>query len=92
MKTCNEENILKLEYYLESRSYVLGYEPSSLDRDICIAIKERKISSWQNLPNVERWFNHIKSFSEDDQRRFTVPFALYFRPIPVISKNKWNIQ
>ena len=71
-KTSNEDKLKALETYLESRTYLFKYEPSSIDRDVFIGIRDRNLSSWQNFPNIERWYKHIKSFSDEEQRRFTV--------------------
>ena len=71
-KTSNEEKLKALEAYLESRTYLFKYEPSSIDGEVYIGIRDRNLSSWQNFPNIERWYNHIKSFNDEEQRRFTV--------------------
>ena len=72
-KACNEDKLKALETYLESRTYLFKYEPSSIDREVFIGIRDRDLSSsWQNFPNIERWYKHIKSFNDEEQRRFTV--------------------
>jgi len=71
-KACNEDKLKALETYLESRTYLFKYEPSSIDREVFIGIRDRDLSSsWQNFPNIERWYKHIKSFNDEEQRRFT---------------------
>ena len=72
LKGCKEDNISLIDSHLESRSYIFDYEPTSLDREVFLGIKDRNITSWQNFPNLERWYNHLKSFSDEDLRRFTV--------------------
>ena len=72
LKGCKEDNISLIDSHLESRSYIFDYEPTSLDREVFLGIKDRNITSWQNFSNLERWYNHLKSFSDEDLRRFTV--------------------
>ena len=72
LEKCSEENIKSIEKHLDSNSYLLGYEPSALDKDAYKSLKTRKFSNWQDFPNLQRWFCHIESFSSDEQNAFMV--------------------
>jgi len=51
----------KLNEILRDRSYIQGYQPSQADTTSFNAIKSAPGS---DLPNVLRWYNHIKSFGD----------------------------
>ena len=72
LEKCSEEDINSIEKHLDSNSYLLGYEPSTLDKDAYKSLKTRKFSNWQDFPNLQRWFCHIDSFSCDEQNAFMV--------------------
>ena len=72
LEKCSEEDIKSIERHLDSNSYLLGYEPSALDKDAYKSLKTRKFSNWQDFPNLQRWFCHIESFSSDEQNAFMV--------------------
>jgi len=55
-----------LENYLSDKSYVVGYEPSKADVDTFTAIQAPQAKT----PNVLRWYNHIKSFSDKERSQF----------------------
>lgn len=55
-----------LENYLSQKSYIVGYEPSKADVDTFSAIQPPQAKT----PNVLRWYNHIKSFSDKERAQF----------------------
>ncbi|XP_050531816.1 elongation factor 1-beta [Daktulosphaira vitifoliae] len=55
-----------LENYLSSKSYIVGFEPSKADLDTFALIQTPQAKT----PNVLRWYNHIKSFSDKDKVQF----------------------
>ncbi|XP_025193667.1 elongation factor 1-beta' [Melanaphis sacchari] len=55
-----------LENYLSQKSYIVGYEPSKADVDTFAAIQAPQAKT----PNVLRWYNHIKSFTEKERTQF----------------------
>lgn len=73
LQTCPEESFKAIDGYLEQRSYLYGYEPSSIDKDALKCLKNRKTpANWSNYGNLERWFLHISSFSDAEQNKFLV--------------------
>jgi len=58
----------QLDNLLLDQPYLSGFSPSSLDSDI---FKQSKQPS-PALPNLLRWFNHIKSYSSAERESFTV--------------------
>ena len=72
LEKCSEENIKSIEKHLDSNSYLIGYEPSTLDTEAYKSLKTRNFSNWQDFPNLQRWFCHIESFSSDEQNAFMV--------------------
>ncbi|XP_060838052.1 elongation factor 1-beta' [Rhopalosiphum padi] len=55
-----------LENYLSLKSYIVGYEPSTADVDTFAAIQAPQAKT----PNVLRWYNHIKSFTDKERTQF----------------------
>ena len=55
-----------LENYLSQKSYIVGYEPSTADVDTFAAIQAPQAKT----PNVLRWYNHIKSFTDKERTQF----------------------
>ena len=76
LEKCSEDNLKTLENHLESNSYLIGYEPSILDKESYKSLKSRKFANWETFPNLHRWFLHIESFSVDEQNAFTVEYYL----------------
>ena len=72
LEKCSEESIKSIEKHLDSNSYLIGYEPSTLDTEAYKSLKTRNFSNWQDFPNLHRWFCHIESFSSDEQNAFMV--------------------
>jgi len=58
----------QLDNLLLDQPYLSGFSPSSLDSDI---FKQSNQPS-PALPNLLRWFNHIKSYSSAERESFTV--------------------
>lgn len=50
-------------YYIQ---YIFSYEPSKADVDTFSAIQAPQAKT----PNVLRWYNHIKSFSDKERAQF----------------------
>ena len=72
LEKCSEESIKSIERHLDSNSYLIGYEPSTIDTEAYKSLKTRNFSNWQDFPNLQRWFCHIESFSSDEQNAFMV--------------------
>ena len=89
LEKCSEENIKSIEKHLDSNSYLIGYEPSTLDTKAYKSLKTRNFSNWQDFPNLQRWFCHIESFSSDEQNAFmvqkygTLKFLFFFLRVDV---------
>lgn len=65
-----ENHLQAFDEYLKPRSYICGYLPSAADRQIhnkLLPVNKRQLN---NYPNLSRWFGHIDSFSESEQRAF----------------------
>ncbi|VVC25385.1 Hypothetical protein CINCED_3A007389 [Cinara cedri] len=60
------EGVQFLENYLSQKSYIVGYEPSKADVETFSAIQAPQTKT----PNVLRWYNHIKSFSDKERSQF----------------------
>ncbi|KRT86450.1 hypothetical protein AMK59_958, partial [Oryctes borbonicus] len=65
-----EQGIGKLNSYLEDKSYISGFVPSQADIDTLRSIT--KAPPADNYPHAARWYNHIKSFSPEEQKSFAV--------------------
>ncbi|GJQ66113.1 putative eukaryotic elongation factor 1 beta central acidic region [Trypoxylus dichotomus] len=65
-----EEGIKQFNTYLEDKSYVSGFVPSQADVDTFKSIA--KAPSAGNYPYFARWYNHIKSFSPEEQKSFAI--------------------
>ncbi|XP_060881194.1 elongation factor 1-beta' [Metopolophium dirhodum] len=55
-----------LEAYLSKKSYIVGYEPSTADIDTFASVTSPNAIT----PNLLRWFNHIKSFTDKERTQF----------------------
>lgn len=60
------QGVQYLENYLSQKSYIVGYEPSSADVETFSAIQAPQAKT----PNVLRWYNHIKSFTDKERKQF----------------------
>ena len=70
---CSEEKLSSIESHLENRSYLIDFEPTTLDKEAFVKLKARKKLLPDNLfQNIHRWFRHIDSFSVEEQNKFTV--------------------
>uniref|UniRef100_A0A1B6DAI1 Translation elongation factor EF1B beta/delta subunit guanine nucleotide exchange domain-containing protein n=1 Tax=Clastoptera arizonana TaxID=38151 RepID=A0A1B6DAI1_9HEMI len=72
-----ENGVKSLDSYLAERSYIQGYQPSLAD----IAVFEELSKAPSNsTPNALRWYNHIKSYSNDERKKLSgekkIPAAL----------------
>ena len=55
-----------LNVYLGDYSYLDGYTPSRLDCKVHSAFKKLCID-FEHKPNLERWFNHLSSYSNEER-------------------------
>ncbi|KAK6626519.1 hypothetical protein RUM43_003709 [Polyplax serrata] len=62
-----ESGVTKLNQYLSDKSYISGYQPS---QDDVTAFNSLSKPPGQNTPNVLRWYNHIKSYNNDERKKF----------------------
>ncbi|KAL0274812.1 UNVERIFIED_CONTAM: hypothetical protein PYX00_002846 [Menopon gallinae] len=62
-----EKGINELNKYLEDRSYITGYTPSQDDVNV---FKKITKAPGLNTPHAYRWYNHIKSFSNEELKEF----------------------
>ena len=59
----------ELEKYLENRSYVEDYNPTSADVEILGKLEQLQIGG-ADFPHLIRWRNHLLSFEEAEKRKF----------------------
>ncbi|XP_023026492.1 elongation factor 1-beta' [Leptinotarsa decemlineata] len=67
-----EKGVKELNSFLEDKSYISGYAVSQADID---ALAQLAKAPGANLPHALRWYNHIKSFSADELKKFGVSGA-----------------
>ncbi|XP_025412398.1 probable elongation factor 1-beta [Sipha flava] len=60
------QGVKQLEEFLSNKSYICGYEPTKADVETFSALEV----SQAKTPNVLRWYNHIKSFSDKERAQF----------------------
>ncbi|EEB11659.1 elongation factor 1-beta', putative [Pediculus humanus corporis] len=61
------KGVKDLNSYLEDKSYISGYEPS---QDDVKAFDSMGKAPGSDTPNALRWYNHIKSFNNDERKKF----------------------
>ena len=66
------ENLQALDSHLESNSFLDGFEPSTLDKDTHLGLAKHKTVPWTELINLERWFKHLNSYSDEEKKTFAV--------------------
>jgi len=59
---------------LSSESYITGYAPSKDDADLWSQIKPGSFDA-KKFPHLGRWYNHIKSYSEQERHGWGTPGA-----------------
>jgi len=64
-------SLVAINNYLADKSYVEGYVPSSSDVDTFSGIGNAAPDA-NKYPNVSRWWNHIKSFSDSERSLWPV--------------------
>ncbi|XP_054266705.1 elongation factor 1-beta'-like [Macrosteles quadrilineatus] len=64
----SEKGVKDLDAYLSERSYIQGYQPTNADVAVFEAFSKAPTSS---TPHALRWYNHIKSFTADEKKKFT---------------------
>lgn len=47
----------------------LSYQPSQAD---LVALNSLKSAPTKSTPNVFRWYNHIKSFNDEEKKKFSI--------------------
>jgi len=66
-----------LNDYLATRSYVNGFTPTGADANVFDNLTK---APGTNTPHALRWYNHIKSYSADERKKFpgdkNIPSAL----------------
>lgn len=82
-----EKGVKDLDAYLVDRSYIEGYQPSQVD----VAVFEQLSGAPnESTPNALRWYNHIKSYSNDERKKFSgekkVPTSLSASSSPAPAK------
>ena len=65
----SHSDLVALDEYLTSRSYLVGYSPSSLDLEVLSKVKGSKVDLGSEV-NVRRWRGHLESFGESERRSF----------------------
>ena len=76
LKDCSEAHLRVLDDYLESHSYLKGYELTTVDIDACDSLMGRKSGlHWPDFPHLDRWRNHINSFNADVFRKVAINHA-----------------
>ncbi|WP_278924661.1 hypothetical protein, partial [Pseudophaeobacter profundi] len=64
----SEKGVKDLDAYLSERSYIEGYQPTNADVAVFEAFSKPPTST---TPHALRWYNHIKSFSTEEKKKFT---------------------
>merc|ERR1711976_111590 len=57
-----------LDNLLLDQSFITGFNPTSLDTEV---FNKLSTAPTPQLPNLLRWYNHIKSFSSGERKKFT---------------------
>lgn len=57
-----------LNLYLSHHSYLSLYEPSSADVNVFASIDKKHLVP--SLPHLNRWYNHISTYSAAEQQSF----------------------
>jgi len=66
----------KLNGFLAEKSYISGYQPTSEDARVFAELdKSYGNGVDKKFPHVYRFYNHIKSFTEDERAKFPAPSA-----------------
>ncbi|KAL7302551.1 hypothetical protein TKK_0005187 [Trichogramma kaykai] len=70
LETLSEPCVLNsLNAYLKRYSYLDGYTPSRLDAKVHATFESLKLDL-RHRPYLARWYNHLRSFSEDEKLGF----------------------
>lgn len=82
-----EKGVKDLDAYLVDHSYIEGYQPSQVD----VAVFEQLSGApSESAPNALRWYNHIKSYSNDERKKFSgekkIPTSLSVSSSPAPAK------
>ena len=70
------QNLQALDTHFETNSFLDGFEPSTLDKDIHQGLSKHQTVPWTDLINLERWFKHLKSYSDEEKKTFAVLVVL----------------
>nr|CAI5827546.1 unnamed protein product [Callosobruchus analis] len=74
-----EKGLKDFNNFLEDKSYVGGWTPSQADVD---ALNQIQKAPAANLPHVLRWYNHIRSYSADELKKFGAAGACPMKTAP----------
>lgn len=67
----NEKSLSLLDEYLQCNSYICDYVPTTADAELFNIInKHEKLNCIKNRVHVERWYQHINSFSSTEKQKF----------------------
>ncbi|KAL7304992.1 hypothetical protein TKK_0002782 [Trichogramma kaykai] len=65
------EHLAEIDRILVSKSYINGWTPSDRDVQLYKLCCSYGNGDYNSFPNLKRWFNHIKSFSSEEQLKFS---------------------
>ncbi|KAL7676663.1 hypothetical protein ACOME3_002911 [Neoechinorhynchus agilis] len=63
----SEVQLDAVDKFLESRSYIVGFEPSSVD---LFLLDHIKVSLTDKHVNLKRWHSHMNSFDQNERAKF----------------------
>jgi len=70
------QNLQALDTHFETNSFLDGFEPSTLDKDIHQGLSKHQTVPWTDLINLERWFKHLNSYSDEEKKTFAKKEAI----------------
>lgn len=65
----NPLHLKSFNEYLESRSYLYGYTPTTIDFEFRNVFKTITINI-NPYRHIRRWFNHICTYTDDERKKF----------------------
>jgi len=72
----DDDELEKFNFYLEDKSYISGYEPSTLDCGASDMIKTPSVLC--RFSHIARWHRHVSSFPSNVLVSSQEPFSKYF--------------
>uniref|UniRef100_A0A1B6LI17 Translation elongation factor EF1B beta/delta subunit guanine nucleotide exchange domain-containing protein n=1 Tax=Graphocephala atropunctata TaxID=36148 RepID=A0A1B6LI17_9HEMI len=64
----SEKGVKDLDAYLSDRSYIEGYQPTQVDVAVFEAFPKPPTNA---TPHAQRWYNHIKSFTNEEKKKLS---------------------